>query len=304
MLEINAFLTNLEESLLHLLGENISIACHLHHLKEGAHVRADAGQLTQIVLNLAVNARDAMHDGGRLTIETSVVQVAGDDPLCVECPPGEYVILVLSDSGTGMSDEVKARLFEPFFTTKAKGNRNGLGLATSYGIVRQSGGHICAESVLGEGTTFRIFLPRVPAPPVLYKKRHGAKIPTGTESILVLEDDVSVRHLSVHALRRLGYEVVEAARGEDAKRLMAERGKRSIDLLLTDLIMPEMSGRNFADWLVETSPRTKVIFISGYLDESLHPGDRRNPKMCFLAKPFNVQQLASKVREVLDGERS
>jgi two-component system, cell cycle sensor histidine kinase and response regulator CckA len=303
VLEINAFLTNLEESLLHLLGENISITCDLHHLKEGAHVRADAGQLTQIILNLAVNARDAMRKGGRLTIETSVVRLTGGETACAgrECPPGEYVTLVMSDTGTGMSEEVKARLFEPFFTTKAKGNRNGLGLATSYGIVRQSGGHICAESVLGKGTTFRIFLPRVPAPPAPYKKRHGAKMPTGTESVLVLEDDVSVRHLSVHALRRLGYEVIEAARGEDAKRLMAQRGKRPIDLLLTDLVMPEMSGRNFADWLIETSPRTKVIFISGYLDESLHPGDRRDPKMCFLAKPFNVQQLASKVREVLDG---
>ena len=201
-----------------------------------------------------------------------------------------------------MSDEVKARLFEPFFTTKDDGRHSGLGLATSYGIVRQSGGHICVESEVGKGSTFRIFLPRVAAPPpVRYKKAGHRKSLTGTETVLVLEDEVSVRHLSVRVLRNLGYKVLEAAHGDDAKRLITKRGAPKIDLLLTDMVMPEMSGRHFADWLAKASPQTKVIFISGYLEESLHPGDRCDPEMCFLAKPFNADQLASKVREALDG---
>ncbi|MGH7935575.1 MAG: response regulator, partial [Chthoniobacterales bacterium] len=181
--------------------------------------------------------------------------------------------------------------------------RSGLGLASSYGIVKQSGGHICAESALGEGTTFRIFLPRVaPPPPPNYKRRSHGKSLVGTETILVLEDDVSVRHLSVRALRRLGYDVIEAASGEDAQRALTLRAAGTIDLLLTDLVMPEMSGRDFADWLHRTSPRTEVIFVSGYLDESLLPHDRRDPGATFLPKPFTAGQLASKVREVLDAE--
>jgi CheY-like chemotaxis protein len=202
-----------------------------------------------------------------------------------------------------MDEQVKARLFEPFFTTKGDRHKSGLGLATSYGIVRQSGGHICAESELGKGTTFRIFLPRVPAPPPpSYRKPGQKKILSGTETILVLEDEKSVRHLSVRVLRQLGYEVLEAAHGDDAKRLIAQRnGAPGIDLLLTDMVMPEISGRHFADWLAQTSPETKVIFISGYLEESLHPGDRRDPGTSFLAKPFSADELASKVRELLDG---
>ncbi|MEO7166517.1 MAG: ATP-binding protein, partial [Chthoniobacterales bacterium] len=290
-------------SLLRLLGDNISVVCHLHHLKEGAHIKVDVHQFTQIILNLAVNARDAMHKGGRLTITTTILEVAADSPApCAgtELSPGEYVEIALADNGSGMSDEVKGRLFEPFFTTKEEAN-SGLGLATSYGIVRQSGGQICAESESGRGSTFRIFLPRVPAPPLPGYKKPGQRKPlNGTETILVLEDEVSVRHLSVRVLRSFGYEVLEAAHGDDAKRLITERGSSKIDLLLTDMVMPEMSGRLFADWLREASPSTKVIFISGYLEESLHPHDRRDPGMCFLAKPFSADQLAAKVRDALD----
>jgi two-component system, cell cycle sensor histidine kinase and response regulator CckA len=306
VLEVNRLITNLERTLLRLLGDNISIVSHLHQLQEGAHIKVDAGQLTQIILNLAVNARDAMRKGGRLTLETSTLVVSPG--MHLPCPgadlsPGEYVSIAVTDNGTGMRDEVKARLFEPFFTTKDEGRSSGLGLATSYGIVRQSGGHICAESELGKGSTFRIFLPRVAAPlPASYKKPGQRKSLTGTETILVLEDEVSVRHLSVRVLRNLGYEVLEAAHGDDAKRLIAKRGAQKIDLLLTDMVMPEISGRHFADWLGKANPETKVIFISGYLEESMHPGDRRDPGMCFLAKPFSADQLASKVREALDGE--
>jgi two-component system, cell cycle sensor histidine kinase and response regulator CckA len=264
-------------------------------------------QLAQIVINLGLNARDAMRQGGSLTIATSVLQVtAGEEPVCSGgvLEPGEYVTIRLTDTGSGMTDEVKARLFEPFFTTKGAEDHSGLGLATTYGIVRQSGGHIAVESTLGEGTTFRIYLPRVGAPPPpAYKRRQSAKLLTGSETILVLEDEPSVRHLSVRVLRNLGYDVLEAARGEDAKVLLARHGGRQIDLLLTDMVMPEISGRTFADWLNLTSPQTKVIYVSGYLEESMHPGDRRLPGMHFLPKPFNADQLATKVREALDVER-
>ena len=301
--EVNGLISNLEGSILRLLGDNISIDCQLHQLKKGAHVKVDAGQLTQIILNLAVNARDAMRKGGRLTIATSTLEVTPDSetsPFGTNLPPGEYVVIALTDNGRGMSDEIKAHLFEPFFTTK-EAHRSGLGLATSYGIVRQSGGHICAQSALGQGTTFRIFLPRVAPPPATpYKKPGQRKNLTGAETVLVLEDEVGVRHLSVRVLRNLGYEVLEAAHGEDAKRLITQRDAKKIDLLLTDMVMPEISGRHFANWLHQTSPQTKVIFISGYLEESLHPHDRREPGMSFLAKPFNADELARKVRGVLD----
>jgi CheY-like chemotaxis protein len=204
-----------------------------------------------------------------------------------------------------MTDEVKQHLFEPFFTTKDDGRGSGLGLATSYGIVRQSGGQICVESQLGKGTTVKIFLPKVPAlPPPSYKRPGGNKMPTGTERILVLEDDISVRHISVRVLRSLGYDVVEAANSDDAQQLIAKSADKKIDLLLTDMVMPQMSGRCFADWLRQASPQTKVLFISGYLEESLLPGDRRDQEMFFLAKPFESEQLAAKIREALDSTKS
>jgi signal transduction histidine kinase/CheY-like chemotaxis protein len=302
--EVNSLIHQLERSLLRLLGDDLSIVCHLHRQKEGAHIKVDPGQFTQIILNLAVNARDAMRKAGRLTITTSILEISpeGKGPAeAADIPPGEYVAIAVSDNGRGMDDEVKARLFEPIFTTKDKARYSGLGLATTYGIVRQSDGHIRVESEPERGSTFRIFLPRVaPPPPAAYRKPGQRKNPTGTETVLVVEDEVGVRHLSVRILRSLGYEVIEAAHGDDAKRLLGRRGAPRIDLLLTDMVMPEMSGRHFADWLRAASPLTRVIFISGYLEESLHPHDRRDPGMKFLAKPFSAEQLAHKVREVLD----
>src|SRR5438309_1390384 len=306
VVEINSIITNLERSLLRLLGENISVVCHLHREKDGAHIKADPSQLTQLILNLAVNARDAMDKGGQLTLETSIVDVGATAEAVSassEFDPGEYVLLSVADTGVGMSEEVKAHLFEPFFTTKGDGS-SGLGLATSYGIVRQSGGHICIESEEGKGTTVRIYLPRVPAPPPPpYKKPGSKKLHTGTETILVLEDDVSVRHISVRVLRNLGYQVIEAANSDDAQRLLSESAGRKIDLLLTDMVMPQMSGRRFADWLRTGNPHIRVVFVSGYLEESLHPGDRRDADMFFLPKPFDSEQLAAKVREALDGAK-
>jgi two-component system cell cycle sensor histidine kinase/response regulator CckA len=307
VLEVNSLITNLDRSLLRLLGEDITVQCHLYRGKDGTYTKVDPGQLTQIILNLVVNARDAMRYGGRLTLETAAVTIeAPEEPEFVsdELAPGEYVRISVSDNGVGMSDDVKQHLFEPFFTTKDEGRGSGLGLATSYGIVRQSGGHICVESELGKGTTVKIFLPKLEAPPPpSYKKPGANKMPTGVESILVLEDDVSVRHISVRVLRSLGYDVIEAANGDDAQQLIGKRRDKKIDLLLTDMVMPQMSGRHFADWLRKTSPHTKVVFISGYLEESLHPGDRRDQEMFFLPKPFDSEQLAQKIREALDSSR-
>ena len=308
VVEVNSLIVNLERSLLRLLGDNITVVCHLHREKDGAHIKVDSGQLTQIILNLAVNARDAMRDGGRLTLATTVTSVGEDRqslPGLEEVAPGDYVVISVIDTGIGMSDEVKAHLFEPFFTTKDEGAGSGLGLATSYGIVRQGGGQIRVESEVDRGTTVQIFLRKVPAPPPpAYKKPIGKNLPTGTETILVLEDDISVRHISVRILQNLGYQVIEAANGDDAQRLFSNHARQKIDLLLTDMVMPQMSGRFFADWLRKASPQTKVVFVSGYLAESLHPGDRIEHGMFFLPKPFDPEQLAITIRQALDSTAS
>ena len=300
-IEVNSLIVNLERSVLRLLGDNVTVACHLHQEKEGAHIKVDPGQLTQIILNLAVNARDAMPHGGRLIFKTGTVTLSEDrqsTPGIDDLPPGDYVTIAVIDNGIGMSDEVKAHLFEPFFTTKDEGTGSGLGLATSYGIIRQSGGRIYVESELGKGTRVQIYFPKVPAPPApSYKKPGSRNLPTGTETILVLEDDISVRHISVRVLRTLGYQVIEAANGDDAQRLITQSAAREIHLLLTDVVMPQMSGRHFADWLRKVSPHTKVVFVSGYLDESLQ---RIDSGMFFLPKPFDPEQLAQSIRHALD----
>ena len=300
VVEVNSVILNMERSLLRLLGENISVVCHLHRDEEGAHIRVDPAQLTQVLFNIAVNARDAMPDEGQVILETSISTIRPADENEVpleELPPGDYVLINVTDNGMGMSEKTKEHLFEPFFTTKDQGS--GLGLATSYGIIRQSGGSIQIESELNKGTTVRIYLPKVAAPERRYQKRNG-KMPTGTETIIVLEDDISVRHMSVRVLRNLGYNVIEAATVDDAQRVFATEDDRKVHLLLTDMVMPQMSGRSFADWLRTASPETRVIFASGYLEESLGPAERPDPEMFFLAKPFTSEQLASKVREALD----
>ena len=303
VLEVNAFVTNLERSILPLLGENISVECDLHAFKKGRYIKVDPEQMKQIILNLSVNARDAMPNGGRLKIATGTLRIHDEIPAAnsEELRPGEYVTISLNDNGIGMSDHIKAHLFEPFFSTKEGEHRSGLGLATSYGIVRQSGGRIGVKSELGGGTTVTISLPEVAAPaPPGYKSPSAKTAPTGTETILVLEDDIAVRHLAVRILRNLGYEVLEAATGDDAQRLILEDSKRKVHLLLTDVVMPKMSGHHFANWLCKTSPQTKVIFISGYLDESLQLAKHCHTRMFFLPKPFDAAQLAQKVREALD----
>ena len=301
LVEVNSLITNLERSLLRLLGDDIPVFCHLHHEKKGAYTRVDRNQITQIIVNLALNARDAMPSGGQLSISTAIVDLVHQMPppfLCGDFLPGQYVVISVADTGAGMSDEAKVHLFEPFFTTKEK--HSGLGLATTYGIVHQSGGHIRIESEPGQGTTALLYLPKVAPPPPAYKKSKIKNLPNGTETILVLEDDISVRHISVRMLRQLGYTVLEAANGDDAQRMIAETTTRKVHLLLTDVVMPRMSGRHFANWLRKISPKTKVVFVSGYLNDSLQPGDRLDNGMFFLPKPFDTEQLAATIRQALD----
>lgn len=303
VLEVNSLITNLERSLLRLLGEDIRVVCDLHRAKEGAHIKVDSGEIAQVILNLAVNSRDAMPNGGQLTVATRAVSVTADSERpsgCEDLPPADYVIVAISDTGCGLTAEAREHLFEPFFTTKNQGRGSGLGLATSYGIVRQSGGHMCVESLPDRGTTVTIYLPKVGPPPAANYKKPGAKnLPAGHETILVLEDDVSVRHISVRVLRSLGYDVIEAANGDDAQRLIHARNGAKIHLLLTDMVMPQMSGRDFAAWLGKASPHTKVVYVSGYLDESLRAA-AGTADIFFLPKPFDPEQLAGKIREALD----
>ncbi len=295
--EVNALISNLERSILRLLGENISVFCELLPKKRVAYIKVDPSQFTQIIVNLAVNARDAMSAGGRLLLktETRTLSEPSRDRLAPELPAGDYVVISMIDDGCGMSEEVKARLFEPFFTTKDDGRGSGLGLAACYGIVRQSGGHIELESEPGKGTAVHIYLPEVAAPAQdSYRKPRGSRTPGGTETLLMLEDDISVRHVMVRTLRRLGYEVIEAVRADEARARMSEQ---RVDLVVSDIVLPDTSGRDFARWAREHHPKTHVLLTSGYFSSS---NDDGQSDVIFLAKPFDPEQLARSVRDALD----
>ena len=291
ILEVNTLIHNLERSVLRLLGENISVLCEL--MPEKKHIKVDPDQFTQIIINLAVNARDAMPAGGTLVLKTETISTNGKSP--PELPSGKYVRISVIDNGMGMSEEVKEHLFEPFFSTKGDRHGSGLGLATCYGIVRQSGGHIAVQSGLAKGTAVYIYLPEVAAPPTAtYRKR--PKLPNGTETILVVEDDISVRHVAVRTLRLLGYNVLEAFRADEAKRLIENT---AINLVVSDIVLPDMSGCDFADWMRINSPSTQILLTSGYLPEMTTIGTPSSD-LPFLSKPFDPQQLAETVRASLD----
>jgi two-component system cell cycle sensor histidine kinase/response regulator CckA len=300
VVEVNALISDLERSILRLLGENIAVTCELLPENKLAHIRIDQSQFTQIMLNIALNARDAMPDGGRLILKTETITVSATapHPKMPDLAPADYVVFSLIDNGRGMSDEVKARIFEPFFTTKDEGNGSGLGLATCYGLIRQSDGQIMLESELGKGTAAHIYLPQVPNPaPILHKKPRLSSMPTGKETVLVVEDDLSVRHVTVRTLRLLGYNVVEAMRADEAKRWITEHPE-AIDLVVSDIVLPDISGRDFAKWTRAHSPRTQVVLISGYLPY-VTPGGEDSCPTC-LPKPFDPEQLATTVRKALD----
>jgi two-component system cell cycle sensor histidine kinase/response regulator CckA len=281
-----------------LIGEDIDLMIRPDAQPGG--VRADPTQLEQVLLNLCVNARDSMPDGGRLAVATEVV--VPDEALLKRhagMQPVPYVLLTIADTGMGMDAETQQHLFEPFFTTKPRGKGTGLGLATVYGIVKQSQGHVEVESEPGRGTTFRIYLPRVQMEtPSLQPASQRTQARPGTEVVLLAEDEAMVRGLVLRVLRRYGYTVLEARDGQEAVDL-AEQHEGHIDLLLTDVVMPRLSGPELARRVLPLRPGLKVLYMSGYVDRALGNRGRLDPDSAFLQKPFTPDQLAAKVREVL-----
>lgn len=301
VINLNTLLKDLDKMLHRILGEDVELVYHLtQHL---GMVKTDPGQMEQVILNLAVNARDAMPSGGKLTIETFNVEL--DEAYSkkhMEVTPGRYVMLSVSDSGVGIPPEVKDRIFEPFFTTKEKGKGTGLGLSTVYGIVKQSGGNIYVYSEPGRGTTFKIYLPRVEAEEEnsSFQPESNHSLPGGNEKILLAEDETSVRELTARILRGKGYQVYEAQHGIDILNFVLSHPERDFHLLVTDVVMPLMSGKELEDRLKQLMPHLKVLFISGYTDNAIVHHGILMEGVEFLQKPFTHQALLCKVRELLD----
>lgn len=298
VVDLNGIILNLEKMLRRLLGEDIDLVTFLG---EGtAKVKVDPGQMEQVIINLAVNAKDAMPQGGKLTLETAEVEL--DEEYArkhISVKLGPYVMLSISDTGVGMTPEVKERIFEPFFTTKEMGKGTGLGLSTVYGIVKQSGGNIWVYSEPGQGTTFKIYLPRVDEPLEERKEEVIREVSRGSETILVVEDEETVRKLAVRLLKKQGYKVLDAPGGEEALAL-GEEFKEPIHLILTDVVMPGMSGRQVVERLQRIHPEAKALYMSGYTDNVIFHHGILEKGIEFLQKPFTLESLARKVREVLD----
>jgi len=298
VVDLNGVLRDAERLVRRLIGEDVELAVHLEpHLWP---VLADPSGLQQVVLNLVVNARDAMPRGGKLTLETANVELEERYAHShQDVQPGPYVLLGVSDTGEGMSPEVQAHAFEPFYTTKAPGVGTGLGLATVYGIVKQSGGHVWLYSEPGRGTTFKIYLPRTQEVAVRPPPRQARRAEAGTETVLVVEDDPSVRELAVRALRAGGYRVLAASSGREALEMDARAGE-AIHLLLTDVVMPDLSGKQVADALVARRPGLRVLYASGYTQNTIAHHGVLDAGIRFLAKPFTPGSLLEAVRRVLD----
>ncbi|HEY0511039.1 MAG TPA: ATP-binding protein [Thermoanaerobaculia bacterium] len=308
-LSLNGLLREMEPMLRRLIGENIRLETRL--APAGCEIHADLGQIEQVVLNLVVNARDAMPEGGSLLLATGEVEIAAamaaaaaaddpDDP-AGELPPGWYVQLTVADTGIGMETEVVEHLFEPFFTTKERGKGTGLGLATVHGIVHQTGGRIRAESLPGQGARFTVLLPRAEGAgePVSLIPRTGRKIRRGSETVLLVEDEDNIREPAVEILESRGYHVL-AARDAAQALAVAEEHAGPIHILVTDVVMPGLSGSQLAGQLTQRLPGLRVLYISGYPEDSISHHGVLNPEQHFLQKPFPPGQFLEKVREVLD----
>jgi signal transduction histidine kinase len=303
MVCINELVMQIEKMLKRLIGEDIELVTIPAAAQDV--VEADPGRLEQVIMNLVVNARDAMPNGGKLTIETGTVKLSEHfSAKQMGLPPGPYVTLSITDTGIGMDEATQSHMFEPFFTTKHPGRGTGLGLATAYGIIRQSGGAIQILSQLGKGTTARIFLPpaRVKTPAAAEKSVHVGPM-TGAETILLVEDEARVRKLIVDVLTSRGYRVLEATRGEEALRV-SQQHTGAIDLMVVDVVMPEISGPELVRKIAPTRPGTHVLYISGYTDEAIVHHGIPESGAAFLQKPFLPDALARKVREVLDTRSS
>ncbi len=302
-LSLSELVRGVERMLARVLGEHVELRTRLTDDLWSA--RIDPGAFEQVLVNLAVNARDAMPHGGRLSVETTNVRLDEHtgSKLPPAMPPGEFVLMSVTDNGVGMNAETRARVFEPFFTTKAVDKGSGLGLSTCYGIVNQAGGFIWLSSELGKGTRFEVYLPRVTRPAKQLSDKPVRTALGGKETILVVEDNEQVRAIACRALERQGYQVLSAGLGGEAL-LICEQFKGAVDLLLTDVVMPQMSGRELVNRLLPLRPDMKVLFMSGYTDDAiLHHGVLEKGVM-LLHKPFLPEVLVSKVREVLDAEET
>jgi two-component system, cell cycle sensor histidine kinase and response regulator CckA len=301
VLDLNGVVKDMEKMLKRLISEDIQLKTDLD--SSIARIKADQGQIEQVVMNLVVNARDAMPSGGKLEITTRNFYM--DESFVRRYPypvqVGDYVLLTVSDTGIGMDAATRNRVFEPFFTTKEKGKGTGLGLSTVYGVVKQSGGYIEVVSEPGAGATFKIYLPKVED--ALDAQKQASEIPAdlhGNETVLLVEDELSLRKLSRHLLEMCGYSVLEAENGSDALKVSQEQSHKNIDLLLTDVVMPGMSGRVLADELVKHRPKTRVLYMSGYTGQTVGEHGVLAEGSFFLPKPFTREALARKVREALD----
>jgi len=301
VLDLNILLQNLDKMLRRVIGEDIELVTLL--AEDPGRVKTDPGQIEQVILNLAVNARDAMPSGGKLTIETANVEL--DETYArrhVAVTPGRYVMLAVSDTGVGMTPEVRDRVFEPFFTTKEKGKGTGLGLSTVYGIVKQSEGNIWIYSEPGHGTIFKIYLPQAEGLLEEVKEKVvGEELPRGSETVLVVEDEQEVRKLAVRILRGQGYKVLEASNGTDTLTICKEQ-KDPFHLILTDVVMPQMSGCQLVEQLRRVYQNFKVLYMSGYTDNTIVHHGVLERGINYIQKPFTVGALADKVREVLDNK--
>jgi signal transduction histidine kinase len=301
VLDLNEVVESMDKMLRRLIDENVEMT--VVYGKQTGQVKADSGYVWQVLMNLVVNARDAMPNGGKLAIQTSAVTL--DKAYAQAHPgttPGDYVLLSVSDTGIGMAEEVKAHLFEAFFTTKPAGKGTGLGLVTCQTIVRQSGGHIDVSSELGQGTTFQVYFPRVEQPlPVAASSVHKTgPLRRGTETLLVVEDEPSVRHLAQGVLKAQGYDVLTAPNGQDALRVAREHKGQPIALVITDVIMPRMGGKVMAEWLKIAYPDLKVLFTSGYTEDTIAHHGVLDGGVEFLPKPYTPATLTRKVRKLLD----
>jgi signal transduction histidine kinase len=298
VLQINEVIKDLDKMLKRLVDENIELA--VVPGKELGRIKADSGYVGQVVMNLVVNARDAMPNGGLLNIATSNATL--DDNYArthMGAIPGDYVMLSVSDTGTGMNEEVKAHMFEAFFTTKPKGKGTGLGLATCQTIVQQSGGYIDVQTEIGRGTIFKVYFPRVDLPLATGAHTTTGPWPRGTETLLVVEDDPSLRHLAQSVLRSQGYEVLTAANGRDALHAVRDHKGSPIRLVITDVIMPVMGGLVMAEWLTSGNPDLKILFTSGYTDDAVFQPGALHAGVEYLSKPYTPATLSCKVRDLL-----